>query len=54
MQRYEGLVATYNNAVISTNNVADMASDVTSALRSNQISVTVLAVVSQLYKNIGR
>ena len=54
MVRYEGLLQKYNDAVISANNAADTAGMISASLRSNQISVTVLAVVNQLYKSTGR
>lgn len=53
MLRYDGLLKDYNDAVISANNAADTASEISSSLRSNQISVTILAVVNQLYKAQG-
>ncbi len=54
MLRYDSLAEKYNSAASSANNAADTASAISSSLRSNQISVTILAGVNQLYKNTGR
>ena len=43
-----------NDAVNSANKAAETASNVSSALRSNQVSVAILAAVNQLYKTAGR
>lgn len=50
MLRYEGLLKAYNDAVASANGAADKAGEVSCSLRSNQISVSILAAVNQLYK----
>ena len=54
MFKYESMVKTYNDAVNSANKAAETASNVSSALRSNQVSVAILAAVNQLYKTAGR